>query len=232
MSEIRDKREGVDAVERALGILSVFDEEGQDLSLAEVARRTGLYKSTILRLAASLEHKRFLTRASDGTFRLGPELWRLGSLYRRSFDLGEYVRPVLRALVEATQETASFYVRDEGQRVCLYRLNSPKSARHHLDEGVRLPLAQGAAGRILLAYTEPNDTSFAAIRQAGVTVSRGERDPEVAAVSAPVIDPAGHLRGALSISTLMSRFDEAAERKLIDALLPAAATLAARLPSG
>lgn len=231
MSEVREKREGVDAVERALGILSVFTEEAQDLSLAEIAKRTGLYKSTILRIAASLEHKRFLTRSGDGTFRLGPELWRLGSLYRRSFDLGEYVRPTLRALVEATQETASFYIRDGNQRVCLYRLNSPKSARHHLDEGVRLPLGQGATGRVLLAFTEPGDASLAPIRDAGLAVSRGERDPEVAAVSAPVIDSAGRLRGALSISTLISRFDAAAERKLIEAIVPAAATLATRLPA-
>ncbi len=231
MSESGTKREGVDAVERALAILAAFSEQAQELSLAELARRTGLYKSTILRLAASLEHTRFLTRGSDGTCRLGPELWRLGSLYRRSFDLGEYVRPTLRALVEATQETASFYIRDGDQRICLYRLNSPRSARHHLDEGVRLPLGRGAAGRVLLAFTERGDSSLQAIRDAGLVVSRGERDPEVAAVSAPVIDSAGHLRGALSLSTLMSRFDEAAERKLVEAIAPAAKQLAARLPA-
>ena len=142
---------GVEAVERGLTILSAFQEGAQDLSLAEISRRTGLYKSTILRIAASLEARRFLARGTDGVFRLGPELWRLGSLYRRSFDLGEYVRPVLRSLVAETRETASFYVRDGDQRICLYRMNSPRAARHHLDEGVRLPLDRGAAGRVLLA---------------------------------------------------------------------------------
>jgi DNA-binding IclR family transcriptional regulator len=58
-------------------------------------------------------------------------------------------------LVEATQETASFYIRDGDQRICGYRLNSPRSARHHLDEGVRLPLGRGATRRVLLAFTEP-----------------------------------------------------------------------------
>lgn len=226
---------GVDAVERALAILSVFQEGAQDLSLAELSRRTGLYKSTILRIAVSLEAKRFLVRKPDGLFRLGPELWRLGSLYRRSFDLGEYVRPVLRSLVAATTETASFYVRDGDQRICLYRINSPRAARHHLDEGVRLPLDRGAAGRVLLAYTEesPSDASLSPyLQQPGLAISRGERDPEVGAVAVPVIDGAGRLRGALSISTLLTRLNSETEAAMTKVLIADARHLAGSLPIG
>ena len=100
----------VEAVERALTILDAFREGEESLSLAALAEKTGFYKSTILRLAASLERFGYLAREPNGLFRLGPSLWRLGSLYRRSFDLGEHLRPELRRLVEATTETASFYV--------------------------------------------------------------------------------------------------------------------------
>ena len=117
----------VEAVERALTILEAFREGEEALSLAALAEKTGFYKSTILRLAASLERFGYLAREPSGLFRLGPSLWRLGSLYRRSFDLGEHVRPELRRLVEATTETASFYVREGNERVCLYRLNSPRA---------------------------------------------------------------------------------------------------------
>lgn len=226
---------GVDAVERGLAILSAFQEGAQGLSLAELSRRTGLYKSTILRIAASLEAKRFLARGTDGVFRLGPELWRLGSLYRRSFDLGEYVRPVLRSLVADTQETASFYVRDGDQRICLYRLNSPRAARHHLDEGVRLPLDQGAAGRVLSAYgraAQPRSSRAEQLRAAGFAVSRGERDPEVGAVAVPVVDSAGSLRGALSVSTLLTRLNDEAEAVMLRALASGAKHLTDTLPVG
>lgn len=232
---------GVEAVERGLTILSAFQEGAQDLSLAEISRRTGLYKSTILRIAASLEAMRFLARGPDGVFRLGPELWRLGSLYRRSFDLGEYVRPVLRGLVAETRETASFYVRDGDQRICLYRMNSPRAARHHLDEGVRLPLDRGAAGRVLLAGAR--DAPAAAPRaearhesgtpaRAGLAISRGERDPEVGAVAVPVIDAAGHLRGALSVSTLLTRLTAETEAAIGEALVAGTRRLTATLPVG
>ena len=228
------KKVGVDAVERGLAILSAFQEDAQDLSLAELSRRTGLYKSTILRIAASLEAKRFLARGSDGVFRLGPELWRLGSLYRRSFDLGEYVRPVLRGLVAATTETASFYVRDGDQRICLYRINSPRAARHHLDEGVRLPLDRGAAGRMLSAYeaAHPRSSPAEDLRAAGFAVSRGERDPEVGAVAVPVVDAAGSLRGALSISTLLTRLNDESEAVMRRALAAGALHLTNTLPVG
>ena len=49
------------------------------------------------------------------------------------------------ASVEASGETASFYVREGQSRVCLFRQNSPHAARHHLDEGSELPLTAGAS---------------------------------------------------------------------------------------
>ena len=47
---------GVAAVDRALSVLSAFQDGDAALSLAELAERTRLYKSTVLRLLASLEH--------------------------------------------------------------------------------------------------------------------------------------------------------------------------------
>ena len=120
----------VEAVERALAVLDAFQADRTEMTLAEIAAATGFYKSTILRLAGSLERSGYLVRAENGVFRLGPAVWRLGSIYRAGFVLGEAVRPQLRRLVEATGETASFYVREGATRVCLFRQNSPHAARH------------------------------------------------------------------------------------------------------
>ena len=48
------KANGVAAVERALSVLGAFRDGDASLSLHELAARTGLYKSTILRLLVSL----------------------------------------------------------------------------------------------------------------------------------------------------------------------------------
>src|SRR3954453_8522208 len=105
----------VEAVERALSVLDAFADGRPRLSLAEIAERTGLYPSTIRRLAASLDRFGYLHRGADGLFRLGPTPLRLGLLYRDAFDLADHVRPALARLVERTGETAAFYVR-EGER--------------------------------------------------------------------------------------------------------------------
>ena len=220
-----EKRAGVDAVVRALDILKAFGQGRSAMTLTEIANHTGLYKSTVLRLTASLEECGFLERGSDLVYRPGHELWRLGALYSRRLDIAELIRPALEVLVEKTGETASYYIRDGEERVCLYRKNSPRAVRHHLDEGIRLPIHNGAAGRILTAFSEPWPADGEQLRRQRYCISLGERDPEVGAVAVPVIDPSGHLRGALSVSAILSRFDKAAQDRALDALKLAAEQL-------
>ena len=89
---------GVAAVDRALTILDALTDE--KVTLAEVSKRTGLYKSTVLRLAKSLERFGYVRRSEDGCYRLGAKVLYLGSLYQRHFNTTEIVPPVLRRLVD------------------------------------------------------------------------------------------------------------------------------------
>lgn len=223
------KSQGVDAVERALSLLDCFSEGDRGLSLAELARRSGLYKSTILRLAASLERFGYLIRREDGLYRLGPALWRLGAAYRRQFDLGDLIRPELKLLVEKTGESASLYIRDGDDRVVLYRENSPKAARHHLVEGQRLDLGSGASGRVLRAHCGGESTQDQEVRAKGYAVSLGERDPDIAAVAVPLLDRDGQLVGALAVSGLMRRFDNIKREEALRQLRDAAVRLTERI---
>lgn len=216
----------VEAVERALAVLDCFDGEKQALTLAELAERTGFYKSTILRLIGSLERFGYVgRRASDGRYTLGPAVWRLGSAYRRRFALAGVIRPELAILRERTGETASFYVRDGDKRVCLYRENSLRAARHHLSEGEVLPLSGGASAWVILAWTGGDDERSARVREAGAATSVGERDPDVAAVAVPVLDREGGFLGALSVSGLASRFGPELREAAVEALRESAARL-------
>jgi len=75
---------GVAAVDRACKILAAFETSDGALPLTEIAQRTGLHKSTILRITASMERARFLVRLPDRRFAVGPELHRLALLYHCS----------------------------------------------------------------------------------------------------------------------------------------------------
>src|SRR5260370_19641222 len=200
----------VEPVEGAHDVLNTFPTGRPGMTLGELAGATGFYKSTILRLAASLERFGYLVREESGMFRLGPALWRLGSIYQGGFNLGEAIRPELRRLVETTGETASFYIREGRSRVCLFRHNSPQSARHHLEEGAVLPLGAGASAHVLAAFFDGKGPTAKAVQQRGYCVSPGERDPQLAAVAGPVLDLAGKFRGALAVSGLIGRFNQQA----------------------
>ena len=221
----------VEAVERALSLLQCFGAPGEGLRLAQLAQRTALSKSTILRLAGSLMRRGFLHRDGRGAFMLGPQMARLGRLVRPAFDLAELVRPVLRELAEGAGETSSFYVRDGDMRLCLYRHNSLRAARHHLDEGSRHPLDRGAAGIVLRAATGAVGAEFETARRCGWVISVGGRDAELAAVAVPLADMEDNVLGALTVSGLAGRFDGAKIEQSRRALLDAALALKPRLPS-
>ncbi|WP_426959385.1 IclR family transcriptional regulator [Muricoccus radiodurans] len=198
----------VEAVERALTLLNAFADGTPRLTLAELAARAGLYPSTALRLAGSLQRFGYLQRDADGLFRLGPAPLLLGGLYQRSFDLSENVRPALARLVARTGETASFFVREGDHRVCLLRTSSPRPIRHHVEEGSLLPLDRGASAHVLMAHTGGEGERLDAVRSRGLAVSVGERDPETAAVAAPVWGRSAFL-GALGVTGPRGRFEGA-----------------------
>ncbi|GAA1665233.1 IclR family transcriptional regulator [Mycolicibacterium murale] len=219
----------VAAVERALAILNAFHEGDRGVTLAILAKRTGLYRSTILRLCASLERYGFLYRDHEGAFHLGAALWRLGNIYQGSFDIASYVRPVLSALVESTGETSAFYIREGDRRICLFREHAPRPFRHHIEEGSELPLDRGASARILLAYGDDDSDVSQQVRAEGFYYSRGERDPDASAIAVPVFGTGQRFVGSLGVTFLTQSFTEAKYENILEALRRESASLSAQL---
>lgn len=215
----------VEAVEKALSVLEAFSVTKQELTLTEIAEETGLYKSAVLRLAGSLERYGYLKRREDRKYCLGPSLWRLGSLYRKKFDLGEVIRPALRALVDATNQTASLYVIDRDEMLCLYRENSPDPICHYLDEGARFPLQFGAPGHVLSLFGNRDPMAAKRVDAKGISVSVGEKNAQLGAVSIALLDRQQKLHGALTVSGPVFSFDEAERTRAADLLIETAKRL-------
>lgn len=209
---------GVAAVDRALTILDAFTEADHSLTLTEISKRAGFYKSTTLRLAESLEKFGYLRRLEDGAFRLGPKPLFLGALYQKHFKTAEFVPQTLRQVVDELQEGASFFVRDEDKRVCIHRVESPRAIRDSIQEGARLPLSVGASGHVILAFNGESGAIYDKIREQYFASSMGERDPETAAIACPVFSIGQKLAGAISVSGPKYRF-EAADTSAMAAVL-------------
>ena len=220
---------GAAAVDRALTLLGAFRAGDQSLSLSELAGRTRLYKSTVLRLLASLEHARLVQRLEDGSYGLGSEVARLHAVYAASFSLDRVVLPVLRRLVAATRESAAYHVLQgqgsEAVRLCLYRVDSPHPVRDHIKAGDILPMNRGTGGRVLMAFgakpagalTARDKNLYARIREQGYCSALGDRLAGVAGISAPVFKADGSLAAALTLTMPTERYDERHVQKVLEA---------------
>ena len=196
------------SVTKALHLLEAFGGEDQSLPLVELSKRTGIHKTTVLRLARTLAEKNYLVQKENGSWRLGRAAGWLGACYQATFDVHDIVEPVLRELTIQTGESASFYVREGNQRTCLARVDGPQTIRHHVRVGIGLPLNLGAPGRVILAFSGEQGEPYESIRKKGYHLSLGEREPEVSSVSAPIFGVEWKLLGSICISGPTSRLSK------------------------
>lgn len=221
------EKNGVAAVDRALTLVSACAESETPATLAELSERTGFYKSTILRLAQSLQRAGYVMRLQDGRYRLGPALLQLGNHYQATFRLDELVLPALRQLATETGESASFYVREGDTRVCLFRVHSAQHrVLHYVQVGTQFPLETGASGQILKRFEPAAVRAFAGEELTPkeafdryVVVSIRGRAADTAAVGVPVVGHDG-IVGAITVAGPRARFDTATlgsiERNTLD----------------
>lgn len=220
---------GVDVIDRAMALLFAFNNIDHALTLTELAKRSGLYKSTALRLATALCHHRLLTRLEDNRFSLGSATFSLGTHYLLNLNLSDVLLPLMRELNQRIGETVSFHIREGDHRLCLLRINSQYSVRVNVQQGDVQPLERGAGGRVLLAFSGEPGEIYARVRRDHSYASLGERDKETAGISAPVFGAYQKIIGALGIVAPISRLDMARMSEYRPLLLDIAAIATERL---
>jgi DNA-binding IclR family transcriptional regulator len=222
----------VAVLDKAVAILRAVADE--PASLAELVARTELPRATAHRLATALAAHRLLRRTTAGAWAPGPALAELG---RGGADLSELAGRHLAGLRDATGESAQFYVRDGGSRVCIAAAERSHGLRDTVPVGARLPLTAGSAAHALLAFAPAEEVttllpaaSFTArtlldVRRRGWAHSIAEREAGVASLSAPVRDPAGGVLGAVSISGPVERLGRRPDPEVVNAVLEAAVAI-------
>ncbi len=197
---------GVASVDKALTILRLFSSQNNALSLIQIAEATGLYKSTALRMLASLGNALLVMKRSDGMYVLGPAIASLNAAYQQQQSLETVVIPVLEQLMKSTQESAAFHVRQGDKRLCLYRVDSKQALRDHIRVGDLLPIDKGAGGKVLRAFEGAPGKANTQIREAMVLAVSGDRVKEISGISSPVFSAEG-LIGVITLTMPTYRFD-------------------------
>lgn len=220
---------GTVALERGLSVLAAFTDAEPLLTLADLSRKTGLSKATLLRFIYTLERRGYVTQREDGYYHVGCQALWLGRLYQASIGEADLIRAALARLVEVTKESASFIVKEGEVRICVYRVDSRYQIRDHVEIGDIRPLGRGAPGKILAAFSEsPQTSQYDRIRANFFCMSHAEIERDAGGAAVPVFHSEG-LAGTLSITGPINRMDELGEQKLRTILLREAIDLTVRL---
>lgn len=208
---------------RLLRILACYDPLHTELSLTQLAERSGLPTSTARRLIAELVAWGGLERLVDGRYRIGIRLWQIGILAPQQRGLREAASPLMHDLCKATKETVQLAVLDGDEALCVEKVTTKSAVVNRTEVGGRLPLHATAVGKCLLAHSPSSlfdrlaEHGFARvtprtiqqpgmllnalreIRRTGVAYAREEMTTGAASVAAPIIAPGGVLLGALGV---------------------------------
>lgn len=237
------------SVERAVAVLSALAEFPRDLGTNELARLTGINPSSVSRVLATLARDELVRRVPDsGRYRLGLRLVQFGNAALARVDLREVARAHLIALTECTGETATLSVPGEQTTMTIDFVQSPSSVRSVAELGRPSIGHATATGKVFLAYAGrlpagslPAFTSRTVtdrrelLRQLTVVRARGwaqvvgEREDDLNAVAAPVLDSQRRLVAILGLQGPAARFDATAMAAGVEALLTHTVALSPRV---
>jgi IclR family acetate operon transcriptional repressor len=159
---------GVQSVDRALLIIETLAEDDEGYRLTDLAVRTGLSPSTVHRLLATLEKRRFVQfDRGESMWHIGAQSFAVGSTFVRRRNFVTQALPYLRKLRDQTRETANLAVVDDGAMVVLTRVESREIMRSVTKVGGRVPMVASGLGKALLSTYSEEDV-FAIIRREGM----------------------------------------------------------------
>jgi DNA-binding IclR family transcriptional regulator len=219
----RTSEPGRSVSSRLLEVLFAFQPGHTRLTLAGLARRTGLPQPTVRRLALELVEAGALDRTPDGLLTIGTKLWQLGTLAPLTEPLRTVVLPFMEDLYTALNQHVQLAVLEGFEAVVVERLSRPGAVGLLSQVGGRLPLHSSGVGKVLLAHggTELLDAlvdrgldrftpstitdpvrlrrELAECRRTGIAIVREETTPNADSVATRIIDAEGRVVAALSV---------------------------------
>ncbi|KZM49676.1 IclR family transcriptional regulator [Labrenzia sp. OB1] len=140
------------SVTTAIHLLKTFNAQDKELGISELAKRLGVAKSTVHRLASALlDEDMLLQNPENGRYQLGVALFSLGSMVRSRFEVANASKRILNELRERTQENVRLAVLQGDRAVYLHDFESPQTLRLKSGTGKSRPAYCVAEGLCLLA---------------------------------------------------------------------------------
>lgn len=221
----------MEAVDNALRILALLS-SGQPVRVTDAAEELGVARSSAHRLLQTLSYRRFAVQRKDRAYVAGPALSH--SLPRRDYVFVQgWLRPVLRDVHNAIDETVHLMVRDGAEVLFLDSIEARQSLRVGSRRGVRLRAEHTSGGKALLAHlpwpmvrsllTKRDEQELCRFermldrtRQYGYGINCGESERGISAVGVCVPEPGGKPFAAVALSAPTLRFRAVGAQMMAD----------------
>jgi len=241
-------------VAKALAVLAVVEDAGQEVGLSDVARALGLPKTSAFRYLYTLAAAGFVGYGTGrDRYRPGPRLHRGREGETDVQRLRELAIPAMSGLRKRFNETINLGVPDRDRVVYVEMIESSRALRMQARIGERHPLNSTSLGKAILAFmpeeerapllasplkamTGRTTTDAAQLRRQlreiarkGYAVEIGENEEGLMCVGVPILERGGRPVAALSLSAPEARLTRPLRLEVIAALRAAAATVSRRL---
>ncbi|MFC6712943.1 IclR family transcriptional regulator domain-containing protein [Branchiibius cervicis] len=240
----RDGR--VQSLAKGLAVIQAFDAAHPEMTLSDVARRTGLTRATARRFLLTLMDLGYM-RSDGRLFRLTPQLLNLGYAYLSSMKLPDIAQPHLQQLSERVGESSSVAVLDGSDIVYVARVALTRIMTVAITVGTRFPAYATSMGQVLLADLAPQELDrlladvdlvpltahtvtdrgelareLAAVREHGYSLNDQQLELGLVSLAAPIRGSDGRVIAAVNVSTRAGTADQLRTEQFLPALLHAA----------
>lgn len=249
MQETLNEKYILHSAANTLDILDLLAQKGE-LTVPEISQLTGFTKSSVFRMLATLENRKYVKKSADAKYSLDVKLMILGNSVIERLDVIRFGHPMLMELTSRTGETSHLGVLDGDIYVRVVdKVLSSSTIRTDSYVGFGRRAHLMACGKAILAfksrefidaYIRVNDfapltdysiTSAGQLmlelevtRQRGYAVDREESEYGLFCIGAPVFDVNNNVIAAVSVSGPAERM-----KKNFDANLPLVLETAKRI---
>jgi len=235
----------ISVLEKAVRVLEAFQGE-REVALGELAARTRLVKSSVFRILFTLERLGYIEKGHGGRYSVTSRFGRLAGSQQPAFDLSSLAAPLMAQLVQRFQESINLGVLEGGEVLYIHVIECSQPFRLAAHPGMRSPVHSTALGKCLLCRMPRSEVEailkthppqpltprtirepsafyreLEKVRARGYAIDNEEDSQGARCIAAPILDPEGRVRAAISISGPSARVKPARDVEIAKAVTEA-----------
>ena len=223
--EVTETSDSAGSLARMLTVLDLFTEKEPVWSTADLIDALETSRSTGYRYIKTLHDAGLLTTVRNGYYSLGPRIIEMDLQIRQTDSLLLASHGVLEDLVENVGHSALLLTAFRDSVLCIGECRAPTSPANRFSRGQRRPMFQGAGSKVMLAHLPHHRLkaiyprhleeieraglgatwsefrkTLGEIKKNGYLLTRGEFNPGVYGVAAPVLSDQKTALGSVGVA--------------------------------